>query len=106
MKTSSINYPVVLSLLLLGGCAGTPTMQEVPGSLYADYKMAQDAEGPVGVKTGKACATSILGWFSSGDASIEAAAANGGITSVTSIDRTSKNILGIHATYCTVVHGA
>lgn len=90
---------------LMTGCAGIGTYQEVPGGLYADYKFGKDAEGPVGTKEGESCATSILGWFGTGDASIPAAATNGGISKVYTIDHKVKNILNVYAKYCTVVHG-
>jgi len=90
---------------LMTGCAGIATYQEVPAGLYADYKYGKDAEGPVGSKEGQACATSILGWFGTGDASIITAANNGGITKVYSVDHKVKNILNVYAEYCTVVHG-
>ena len=92
-------------IVVLTGCAGSPTFQEVPGAVYADYTMGREAAGPLGTRSGRACATSILGWFASGDASIAAAAANGGITRVSHVDRESTNLLGIHATYCTLVYG-
>jgi hypothetical protein len=92
-------------VVMLVGCAGAPTFQQVPGSLFASYKYGLEAEGPVGSKEGRACATSILGWVGTGDASINAAAANGGISNVRSVDREATNILGLYATYCTVVHG-
>ncbi|TSA00050.1 MAG: hypothetical protein D4R81_08240 [Nitrospiraceae bacterium] len=56
-------------------------------------------------KEGKACGTSILGAFAQGDASIVAAKANGGITKVTSVDHSAKNILGIFGEWCTIVKG-
>jgi hypothetical protein len=56
-------------------------------------------------KEGKACAKSILGWVSSGDASIAAAKAAGGITTVASVDHTANQILGIVGEWCTVVKG-
>ncbi|MGH7217284.1 MAG: TRL-like family protein [Nitrospiraceae bacterium] len=57
-------------------------------------------------KEGKACGTSILGWFAQGDASIVAAKANGGITKVSSVDHYAKNILGIFGEWCTIVKGS
>ena len=57
-------------------------------------------------KEGKACGTSILGWVAQGDASIVAAKANGGITKVTSVDHSAKNILGIFGEWCTIVKGS
>lgn len=105
MKQTMHFYWVIAAIYLLSGCAGIATYQEVPGGLYANYKMGRDAEGAIGSKVGRACATSILGWVATGDASISAAAANGGISKVNSVDREAKNILNVYATYCTVVHG-
>lgn len=56
-------------------------------------------------KEGKACGSSIMGWVATGDASIAAAKANGGITKVTSVDHSAKNILGIFGEWCTIVKG-
>ena len=56
-------------------------------------------------KEGKACASSVLGWVATGDASIVAAKANGGITKVSSVDHYAKNILGIYGEWCTIVKG-
>ena len=56
-------------------------------------------------KEGKACGSSILGWVATGDASIAAAKANGGITKVTSVDHYAKSILGIYGEWCTIVKG-
>jgi hypothetical protein len=75
------------------------------GSLYTSLK------GPVAVgtassssKTGTAKATAIIG-IATGDASIQAAMENGGITKVHHVDSSVKNILGIYAEYTTVVYG-
>ena len=57
-------------------------------------------------KEGKACASSVLGWVATGDASIVAAKANGGITKVTSVDHYAKNLLGIFGEWCTIVKGS
>jgi hypothetical protein len=43
--------------------------------------------------------------FATGDASITAAATNGGITKIHHVDHETLNILGIYARYVTVVHG-
>jgi hypothetical protein len=60
---------------------------------------------PAGSKEGKACVTSYLGVFAMGDASVEAAAANGGITRVQSVEAliNARIVMG---TYCTVVRGS
>ncbi|MGQ0811524.1 MAG: TRL-like family protein [Nitrospiraceae bacterium] len=57
-------------------------------------------------KEGKACGTSILGWVGTGDASVAAAKANGGITNVASVDHSAKQILGVWGEWCTIVKGS
>ena len=54
----------------------------------------------------KACGQSILGWVATGDASVSAAKAAGGITTVASVDHSAKNILGILGEWCTIVRAA
>lgn len=90
--------------LPLTGCltVATPAI----GTLFADVKWDGMAKGPIGTKEGKACAQSILGLIAQGDASIEAAAKNGGIKDVASVDHHTTNMIGIIGTYCTVVHGS
>ncbi len=56
-------------------------------------------------KTGEACATSILGIVASGDASIDAAKQAGGINEVLSVDYKSTSVLGLYASFCTIVKG-
>ncbi len=92
----------VSAIVLLAGCA---FVAPINGTLYTD------AKGPVAVgsetgssKTGTAKATAILG-FATGDASIAAAMANGGITKVNHVDTHVTNILGVYATVETVVYG-
>lgn len=87
---------------LLTACA-TPT----PGGaiLYKATLPVQADASATGSKVGKACATSILGLVASGDASIEAAKAAGGITRAASVDWSVDSILGIYGTYCTIVTG-
>ena len=89
-------------VVMLAGCAAVTPMN---GCLYTSLK------GPVAVgdagsasKTGTAKATAIIG-IATGDASIEAAMQNGGITKVHHVDTQVMNILGIYATYTTVVYG-
>ena len=57
-----------------------------------------------GPKVGRAEAWGIL-VFATGDASISAAAANGGITRIHHVDHETLNILGIYAKYTTIVYG-
>lgn len=92
----------------LSGCATFVFLgQHAPvGFLYADATVpATVTENELGKKKGEACATSILGLVTTGDASVRAAADAGGIKQISSVDGSIRNILGIVATYCTVVSG-
>jgi hypothetical protein len=98
--------PIVL--MSLTGCAGFAFMgQGVPqGFIYASADVPVHATtNNIGKKKGEACATSILGIVTTGDASIRAAADAGGVNSISAVDASIKNILGIVATYCTQVSG-
>lgn len=56
-------------------------------------------------RTGEACASSILGWFATGDASIAAATGKVGITKVVSVTHKATGALGYWQSYCVVVRG-
>jgi hypothetical protein len=96
-------------LLGLAGCPGNLVFlgQGAPlGILYADATIPRHAtENNIGKKKGEACATSILGLVTTGDATIRAASDAGGIKNVAAVDASIKNILGIVTTYCTIVSG-
>lgn len=90
----------------LGGCAFA-TRAPLTGFLYTGTKTGETAtSNAAGSATGEACAISILGFVAIGDASIEAAAKQGGIDSISSVDSTQTGIIGVYAQHCTVVHGA
>jgi uncharacterized lipoprotein NlpE involved in copper resistance len=97
----------VLVALSLTGCAGMAfNGRSGMGMLFADSKLSESVSGnALGAKTGEACATSILGWVTTGDASIVAASKNGGIKKIGAVDNKSTNVLGLYSTYCTVVTG-
>ena len=92
-------------MLLLTSCASVDA--PTPGFIYSNVKHGTDVGdgNAAATKTGKACATSMLGWVATGDASIEAAARDGGISRNAYVDHTSKVIMGVYGEYCTVVHG-
>lgn len=90
-------------LVALSGCA-TPYPY---GAFYTEIKSPIAAgEGNLSYsKVGTAKSTSILGLVATGDASIKAAAQNGGITRIKYVDYDAKNILGIYGEYTTTVYG-
>ena len=105
MKNALIAVFLGFCLLNLTGCMGVAS--PVAGWAYTEAQWDGVIEdGPAPTKTGKACATSILAMVATGDASLETAKANGGITQISHVDHSSKNILGIFGEYCTIVKGS
>ena len=88
-------------VLILAGCASYMPA----GGLYTEGKMGVQAGSGAADKTGRACMVSILALVATGDASIEAAKAAGGIKEVVTMNYEVKNILGIYGEYCLVVKG-
>lgn len=97
----------VLAMLaaLSTGCAMSMN-NPVTGAIYQGTKGGTTAtSNAIGGKTGKSCASSILGVVGIGDSSIASAAKAGGVTKVATVDSENFGILGIYATNCTVVTG-
>ncbi|AZZ35730.1 hypothetical protein CIK05_02580 [Bdellovibrio sp. qaytius] len=93
----------VLALATLCGCAST---QPVGGFIYSDVQgPVATTHLPKGPLRGEACATSWLGAYATGDASIAEAAKNGGMSIVSHVDQHSSSLLFIKNTWCTVVYG-
>lgn len=87
------------------GCAAY-AVSPVLGGLYTDVKAPITATSNTSYsKMGSASASSILGLIAVGDASINTAAKNGGITRIHHVDYKSTSILGIYATYTVFVYG-
>ncbi len=100
---------LILATVLLGlpGCAGLAFgLRQPTGFIYTDAGTAIHAtENNVGRKKGEACATSILGLVTTGDAGIKTAAEAAGITQIASVDSTFMNVLGVWSKFCVVVSG-
>ncbi|MDR1691264.1 MAG: TRL-like family protein [Rickettsiales bacterium] len=89
---------------LLAGCAYT-SQPLSSGALATSVSVPLIATSEASTKTGTACAKNILGLVTSGDASIEAAKKEGGITRVSSVSLENSGFLGLYAQSCTVVSG-
>jgi uncharacterized protein YceK len=89
----------------LGGCASA-TMP-VTGLLYGNVKapLTATASTEKPTRVGRASTRSILGIIASGDASIQTAARNGGITEIHHVDYESQNFFGVLAEFTVVVYG-
>jgi len=103
MKNVSLVVLVLFVAVMLAGCA-TPFPM---GSFYTEIKApVAAASGPLSYsKVGTASSTSILAIVATGDASIKAAAANGGIKTIKYVDYDAINYLGIYGKYTTTVYG-
>lgn len=90
--------------MMVSSCAFVAS--PVSGGIYTDVKAPITAtSNAVGTKVGSAKATSILGIVATGDASIAAAASNGGIRNISHVDYQAMSILGIYATFTVYVYG-
>jgi len=106
MKTLVKMSALLAFACVAGGCAMAQGGNgSVSGFLYSGYKMGGNVGPGQGTKTGQSCASSILGIIATGDASISAAKAAGGITQVAHVDHDDFGILGIYASSCTIVVG-
>ena len=104
MRKHLVLAAVATGLLSLYGCQ--PVHSPLSGIIFNETKFGYVATTNAAMtKEGKACGTTILGWVATGDMSISAAKAAGGITNVSHIDHSAKNILGIFAEFCTIVKG-
>lgn len=105
MKELACLVGVVALALCATGCAYV-TRAPVTGFIYLSTQQGETiSSNDLGAKRGEACATSILGWVATGDASVSSAAKAGGITKISHVDSTASDILGVYAEYCTVAYG-
>ena len=110
MLQATRRFGIIVGLLLtvafLTGCAAHVT-SPVTGVLYTDVKgpITATASDTATLKSGSATVTSILGLIATGDASIESAARDGGITKIHHVDYTAKSVLGLYAEYTVIVFG-
>ncbi len=95
-------FLMVFACGILAACA-TPST-EVGTALFAMTQQPMLVSETTGTKTGRACATNILGLYISGDMSVEAAKKNGKIQKVASVDKDIKSY-AVYSEVCTVVTG-
>ncbi len=97
---------LVVSVCVLGlaGCVYAP----INGVIWNDVKWGDTAtSAPSGSNIGSACAEQWFWVVGIGDASVEAAKANGNVSTVSSVDHTTTSLLGgIWGQWCTVVRGS
>ncbi len=97
-------FVAAVAAVALTSCAAG--IAPVTGLVYTNVKGPIAAtDNTVGSKVGTSSAKSILGIIGTGDASIDAAAKNAGITKISHVDYETKSILGIVATVKIHVYG-
>lgn len=96
---------IISSLLMLSGCGAVGTTP-VLGILYTDVKAPITAtNNSKGSKTGEAKCISVLGLVAVGDCSVEAAAKEGNINKVSTVDYKNMSILGLYTEVKVIVTG-
>lgn len=101
---------VILSLgavmaLTLASCSTISTGAGI-GTLYTGVTEGKTAtSNTVGTKVGTSSSTGVLGLVVVGDASIQEAANKAGIKKISHVDVKKTSILGLFATYKTIVYG-
>ena len=98
----------VVAMALAIACSGGAGYTAPAGSIIQNTTLNKEVSTatPVGAKTGEACVSGILGIISTGDASIKAAAAAGGITKVNAVDYKNDVLLGsVLSKTCTIARG-
>jgi TRL-like protein family len=86
------------------GCIAAPVVPPL-GMLYTQVYAPLAPRGEVGSKRGTSSVTAFLGLVSTGDGSVRAAAANGGIQNVKLVDYQYENMFLVFQRYTTVVYG-
>lgn len=94
------------ALVLGSGCFGGPFAPPV-GTLYTEIGAPTSlGSGQLAARRGESSVVAILGIGSSGQASVEAAADEGGITRVKRVEYRYENVLlGLYQRYTTIVWG-
>lgn len=97
-------FALAFAAFLFTGCSAVKS--PVVGMAYTDVKDGLAVTANAGSsKVGTAEAKSYLGIVALGDASIQAAASEAGISRIHHVDYQSKSILGIYSVYTVIVYG-
>lgn len=102
MKKTFALVALSVAALALSSCGSSTSPV---GGIYTDVTDPITANSTGGSRVGTSTATSYFGLVATGDASIAAAKRNGGITSVSTVDKKRNSILGLISTYTTTVTG-
>ena len=104
---------MTLKLLVIGLLLGSQVGCAMVASPVGNGLLYTSVQGPVAAtegtdasRKGRACASNLLGLLATGDASIDSAKRDGGITTVSAVDHDSMSVLILYSRYCTIVRGS
>jgi hypothetical protein len=104
-KLSACLLACGMTVILAGCVAPMGPVGGIGGCIYTDVSGAMAAtSNAAATKTGTATSTGILG-VATGDSSISAAAANGGITKIHHVDYHTMTVLGVYGKTTVTVYG-
>lgn len=104
-KLTKMCVAAVAGIAVLG-CTSCSTAMGGAGMLVSAVTVGQTAtSNPVGTKVGTSEAYGVLGLVNAGNASIQKAARDGGITKISHVDVKTLGVLGIFTQYKTIVYG-
>jgi hypothetical protein len=98
MKKLFLSVLFIPSFLLSSGCVGVAPFTPPQGMIYNNVTAPLDLDynkTALGNKSGTASAHNILGLFAFGNISTQAAAANGGLSTINHADYASFNLLSL-----------
>jgi hypothetical protein len=108
MRRMAIVAAVCGVLLAAAGCFQAPVVPPT-GLIYSEYNAPLTTEfdqtQASQLKTGQAYSTSILGLIAYGDCSLDAAAKDGGLSTIEYCDYSFFNVLGVYQKFTVVAHG-
>lgn len=97
-------FALAFVALMFASCGAVKT--PVIGMLYTDIKDGMAVTANAGSsKVGTAEVKGYLGIIATGDASIQAAAKEAGITRIHHVDYQSKSYVGVYSVYTVIVYG-
>ncbi|MDX1960596.1 MAG: TRL-like family protein [Leptospiraceae bacterium] len=103
-------FAYLFLILIIGNCfAGTSfATRGIPVSWLYQRTVTNERVTQNEVKSnkaGEACAESYLGWFVIGDASVDTAMKQAGLTKIATVEQRFKQYLQFYAEYCIIVKG-
>jgi len=111
MHRFCVGFAVLAVACLMSGCAAYRAPVMPPSAfVFSDIKAPLSTElnesTAVGTSQGAASASSVLGMFAWGDASVNTAAKQGGLSTVNYADYEYLSVLfGVYTRFTTVAHG-